>query len=61
MYGAQIFSIILRDLPQLHWFNTIASDALLGDLPSMRGVCPGLFSLSADLQTMSKTNASKQK
>lgn len=60
MYGAQVFSVILRDLPQLHWCNIIAPDAVPGDLPIMRLVCPGLFSVSADLQ-MSQTNALKQK
>lgn len=45
MYGAQVLSVTLRDLAQLRWCNVIASDAVPGDLPSLRGVCPGLSTL----------------
>lgn len=61
MYGAQIFSVILGDLPQLQWCNTIAADAVPADLLSMRGVYAGFYSLSAALETMSQINTSKQK
>lgn len=60
MYGAQVLSVTLRDLAQLRWCNVIASDAVPGDLPSLRGVRPGAL-YSSDLQTTSQTNALKQK
>lgn len=61
MYGAQIFSVILGDLPQLHWSNTIVSNAVPADLLSMRGVYAGFYSLFAALEMMSQINTSKQK